>query len=77
MRKCTMSLLQTFYLLFFGSDVSGKCALENKLEAWCLCWAVLFQDWPWKKQKQHHCRACIFSFGNYFLTMKHVCTVGF
>lgn len=45
------------YLLLFGSDVLGKCALENKLGVLCLCWAVVFQNWPWRKQKQHHCRA--------------------
>lgn len=41
MTKCVMSLLQKFYLLLFGSDVLGKCALENKLEVWCMCWAVV------------------------------------
>lgn len=35
-----MSLLQKFYLLLFGSDISDKCALENKIEVWCMCWAV-------------------------------------
>lgn len=80
MRTCVVSLLQKSYFccLLFGSDTSDKSALENQLQLWCmLCWVVWFQDWPWRKQKQHLCRACIFSSGNYFLTMKHACTAGF